>query len=144
MSDLSKAFLSIENPIVKGHISEFIAQIYFAVKGWHAYKPTGESGRVDYVAEINGDYLKIQVKTVFMEEGKFKVSLSKKGKNKKLLLYSQDDLDLLVAYSPRHNAIIEVPGHLVWGKHTITFSSKSDGNYCGTSRFIEDYITLRL
>ncbi|MNT51765.1 hypothetical protein D3C72_1887500 [compost metagenome] len=137
--------MELDNPIIKGHISEFIAQIYFSLRGWPIYKPAGDSGRVDYLVQTGDKILKVQVKTVYLNShNKFEVRLSKSGKNSKLLLYTEEELDIVVAYSPIHNAIIEIPGNEAWGKHSLVFSRGEEGNYCGTSRFIEDYITLHL
>jgi hypothetical protein len=144
--ELSKMFLDMENPIDKGSISQQLAKVYFSVRGWACFEPTTESGRVDYVISTEEGYKKVQVKTVSKYEatGKFRIFLAKSGKNKKVLKYTEDELDMLIAYSPHHNAIVQIPGNLAHGKDTLTFSSKKDGNYCGTSKFIEDYIVFTL
>jgi len=142
---MSTTFKELESPILKGAISQHLAKIYFALKNWECFEPTNESGRVDYIVFDGTNHKKVQVKTVnqHKQTGKFLISLTKKGKNNKKLKYTAEELDILVAYSPHHNAMIEIPGHLVHEKDSITFSSKSEGNYRGTSRFIEDFIVLK-
>lgn len=143
-SDLANAFLKLENPIFKGAVSQYLAQAYFSLKGWTCYQPTHESDRVDYVVFDGSSYKKVQVKTIYQYGDKFRCELKKQGKNNKLLKYTPEELDILVAYCPQFNAIIEVPGELVYGKSSITFSAREQGYYCSTSRFIEDFIVLRL
>ncbi len=142
---ISALFINSDNPLVKGEVSELLCKAYLVLSGYEVYDSPSAS-RTDFLATKDGKILKIQVKTVSMDRGKFKVTLVKKSKNasKKILRYSKDELDLLIAYSPYHNAIIQLDGSMCYDKDTITFSSKSEGNYCGTSRFFEDYIVLKL
>ena len=85
------------------------------------------------------------MKTVRRDEttGKFTINLTKKPKSGRVLKYNPEELDFLLAYSPYHNAIIRVEGKEVWDKSNIQFSSAIEGNYSGTSRFIEDYIVFK-
>ncbi|AYP68563.1 hypothetical protein EalM132_00051 [Exiguobacterium phage vB_EalM-132] len=146
LDTLSGSFISQDNPIVKGGISEALAHVYMLSQGWEVYSPATQSGRTDFMCEYNDKVYKVQVKTVNLTPttNKYIIPLEKRGKNKKSLKYTPSELDFLLAYSPYHNAIIRIEGKDVWNKNSITFSSRADGNYCGTSRFIEDYIVFKL
>lgn len=141
---LSSIFLSQENPNVKGSVSEKLVQIYLELFGYQVFEPSADSGRIDLVAIKGSETIRVQIKTVQIYKGnKFYIDFCKRNKNK-TLRYTKDEIDCVLAYNPFLSSIVKIPGELVWGKAGITFTEKSQGNYCGTSKFIEDYTVFHL
>lgn len=85
-----------------GNIGEAKAIMKFTELGIPVYLPFGENERADMIIDLNGELLKIQVKTstVYKDGGtKFTLCCSRGHKEIYKTIYTEDDIDYFVLYS---------------------------------------------
>lgn len=71
------------NPRRQGDLGEFSAMEWLGSRGYPVYFPIGHSPDCDLVTEIDGELLRVQVKTsrVLIKNGRYEVTLCTRGGN---------------------------------------------------------------
>lgn len=131
----------------RGKISELIATIYFARKGYIISKPITDFNEYDLIVD-NGKLQRVQVKTIYYDNSKQRYMVScvtshirgnGKRTNKK---YNINSFDLLCAVEDETQTIYIIPIEKVAGKRAITFYPKGKNNKSNTR--YEDFEKYRV
>lgn len=104
--------------IEKGYLGQLIVEEEFIKQGWNLFKPVLENGKVDLIIEKDNQYLKIQIKTVQLENNKKIIPLRKISHNMgeyKIKLYTEKDIDYFIGVDINTRDLYILP---------ISFSSK--------------------
>lgn len=92
----------------KGDIAEAFVTFLLKQNGFNVLIPWGEDNRYDLVSEKNGIFKRIQVKYVTPKNGVLEVGI-RSCNNHSILHYSQEDIDVIAAYSSNHNKVYFIP-----------------------------------
>lgn len=104
--------------IEKGYLGQLIVEEEFIKQGWNLFKPVLENGKVDLIVERDNQYLKLQIKTVQIENNKKIIPLRKISHNMgeyKIKLYTEKDIDYFIGVDINTRDLYILP---------ISFSSK--------------------
>ncbi len=115
-------------------------------QGYVVSKPTTDECRYDYILDDNNQRLRVQIKyadgRTFHSKGAVYVSLRKDQKTrKKMLSYSQQDIDALVVYVPKIDALCWFGPKVFRGKQALTIRYRPPEN--GQKKLLlmaQDYI----
>ena len=130
--------------IEKGYLGQLIVEEEFIKQGWNLFKPVLENGKVDLIVEKDNQYLKIQIKTVQLENNKKIVPLRKISHNMgeyKIKIYTEKDIDyfigidvdtrdlyiLPISFSSQYKRSVSVSNCLVY-KNNFSQMEPNNGN----------------
>jgi hypothetical protein len=105
----------------KGQIAQLKVELRAAEKGFVASKPTTDA-RYDLVIDENGELKRAQVKYAGRSfKGKVALQLQRKtsSKTSSKRSYSKDEIDLVLLYVPRTDAIYALPPSVFDGKSEV-------------------------
>ena len=96
----------------KGDVAELNVLAKLTEMGVDISEPYGEDTRYDFIADINGALVKLQVKNGVYKNGKICASLQSTRYNSNgssTVSYSKDNVDVFVIYSPYTDGVYWVP-----------------------------------
>lgn len=100
------------NPSQVGAISELVVMTEYAKRGYSVYEPL-QPGRADFLAEKNGRFVRVQVKTgTPFAKGREIVGFSQKP-------YDRSEVDVIAVYDQRANKVYYIPVDHVVGMRAI-------------------------
>lgn len=88
---------------LKGDIAEQTVVLYALKQGWNVLKPIGDRLAYDLVFDINGSFIRIQVKSAWFDESRknYVVDTRRTKTNRRVMLrdnYKINDFDFAVVY----------------------------------------------
>jgi hypothetical protein len=93
----------------KGIIAELEFAIEMIKMGYTVLKPVMEGTRYDYVIDINGRFIKVQVKHSNIEKnGIIRVDI-RKCRNGKYKFYTKNEIDVLGIFEPKNRKCYIIP-----------------------------------
>lgn len=105
-----------EDPRQKGNLAEKLFEVECIKRDILLFAPIGDGCRIDYIAEINGELKKVQIKYVSAYKDKIQVSFAKTQNGRRnedgspiIKLYRKDEVDLFFVFCPDTNKWYNIP-----------------------------------
>jgi hypothetical protein len=134
----------------KGDIAEKLFELECIKRDIDVYKPVSSGGRVDYLACIDGEYKKVQIKYISTYKDKILISFTKNQNGRKdsegrqlYKKYNSDEIDLFLVYCPDTNEWYSIPMKLAatyGGLSLNTVTTPKKNNQTKGVRYSQDYI----
>lgn len=99
---------------LKGDIAEQAVILYALKQGWGVLRPIGDRLPYDLVLDINGKFIRIQVKSAWFDESRqnYVVDNRRTKTNRRVMLrekYQKDDFNFAVIYIEETNVFYVIP-----------------------------------
>ena len=135
------------NTHFQGEITELQVAEAFLALGYQVCKPLVSDSRYDFIVDIEGKLLKVQVKTcIEYSDGSLKISLSKRDgvKRIKRTPYHSLDIDAIIAYSRKYNQFFYIDLHKYQVQEILLRPKSSIKVYMKTINIAEDFLLCNL
>jgi len=112
--------------ILKGDLSKAFVIAKLLKAGYKVLEPVSENSRYDLVVEINGKFVKIQVKTIYYKNDMQvyeMVCYSTTRRNKRHIKtkYTSSEVDFIMGYNPDTDEVYTFPIRDIAGRNQILF-----------------------
>lgn len=100
------------NTNTKGRVAELIAITKYISLGYVVLEPFNKDGVYDFVIELNGNFKKVQVKTLRDLGDVYELNIRSVGHNRKRNIhkhYEKSELDIFVGVDVLLNKVFEIP-----------------------------------
>ena len=121
------------NKIVKGDISKSFVVAKLLKEGYTVLEPTSENSRYDLVIDLNGKFVRAQVKTIYYKNDK-KVyemvcySVTRRNKKHIRAQYTEKEIDVIIGYNQDNDEVYTFPIKDINGRNQIIFRDKRQAN----------------
>ena len=112
-------------------MGQLIVELAFLEHGYNLYTPVLENGKVDLIVEKNGNYKKIQIKTVQREDNRELIPVRKISHNMgeyKIKRYTKEDIDYFIGVNVETKDLYILPVEFS-SKYASSISIKSCQKY---------------
>lgn len=125
-----------------GNIGEAAALLKFVEKGIPVYLPFGDNEKADLVIELNGQLLKIQVKSSQSYDGEISsfATCSSRGSTRDKVIYQEGEVDFFILYCIKTKNLYMVRFSECPDKGIIIRHTPSKNNQVKKLRRHEDYL----
>lgn len=130
-----------------GIVSELKVLTELVSMGFVVSQPYGDNAPYDFIVDIEGKLLKVQVKTcIEYSDGSLKISLSKRDgvKRIKRTPYHSLDIDAIIAYSRKYNQFFYIDLHKYQVQEILLRPKSSIKVYMKTINIAEDFLLCNL
>lgn len=133
----------------KGDIAEKLFELECIKRDIDVYKPVSSGGRVDYLACIDGQYKKVQIKYISTYRDRISISFTKNQNGRRTedgkpvyKKYCNQEIDLFLVYCPDTNEWYNIPIELSDTNRglTLTTLNVTRNNQAKRVRYSYDYI----
>ena len=134
----------------KGDIAEKLFELECIKRDIDVYKPVSSGGRVDYLACIDGQYKKVQIKYISTYKDKILISFTKNQNGRRAedgrpvyKKYCKQEIDLFLVYCPDTCTWYSIPIELAAthrGLSLSTVDTPKKNNQTKGVRYSRDYI----
>ena len=134
----------------KGDIAEKLFELECIKRDIDVYKPVSSGGRVDYLACIDGQYKKVQIKYISTYKDKILISFTKNQNGRRTedgrpvyKKYCKQEIDLFLVYCPDTCTWYSIPIELAAthrGLSLSTVDTPKKNNQTKGVRYSRDYI----
>ena len=130
--------------ILKGDISKAFVIAKLLKEGYRVLEPLSENSRYDLVVELNGKFIRIQVKTIYYKND-FQVyemvcySTTRRNKVHIKNKYTSEEIDFIVGYNLDKDEIYTFPIRDIAGRNQILFRETRRANQ-HTPLVVKDYL----
>ena len=121
------------NKVLKGDISKACVVAKLLKEGFTILEPISENSRYDLVIDLNGKFLRIQIKTIYYKNDKKVYEMacySTTRRNKKHIkaIYTEEEVDYIIGYNPEKDEMYTFPIRDINGRNQIVFRNKRRAN----------------
>lgn len=123
----------ISSSTQKGEIACLKFESRAIEKGFVVSKPTIDCNRYDRVIDCNGKLFRVQIKYSSRKntnsDGSTSINLTKVTRNGKKLIYTEQEIDVVVAYIPEIDKLCWLPSKLFHKKLSISIRYRHPKNH---------------
>jgi hypothetical protein len=122
----------VRDPKRKGELAEMVFVLTAASHGLAVSKPYGDSYPYDFVVEIGGRLLRVQVKAAFTaRRSGYYFNLGSGAQPYTHRYYTEQDIDFLAAYIGPHDVWYIIPVHLIQSTSALVLCPGAEGKQRG-------------
>jgi len=129
---------------LKGTLGELVVASDLVEKGFPIFKEFGDSSRIDLIALVDKNLIKIQVKCTFSTDNKVAIDTRKSGPNYSFR-YEEGDVDIFALYVKDKKSILYISSKQLLqhpSSMTLRFGKSKNSQIKGINN-AEDYIDFK-
>jgi len=130
--------------ILKGDLSKAFVIAKLLKEGYKLLEPVTENSRYDLVVDLNGQFARIQIKTIYYKNDlqvyeMVCYSTTRRNKIHVKTKYTPEEVDFIIGYNLDKDEIYTFPIKDIAGRHQILFRETSKANQ-HTPLVVKDYL----
>ena len=119
--------------ILKGDLSKAFIIAKLLKENYRVLEPVSENSRYDLVVDIDGRFVRIQVKTIYYKNdlqvyAMVCYSTTRRNKVHVKTKYTSDEVDFIAGYNPDNDEVYTFPIKDIAGRHQILFRETRKAN----------------